>query len=148
MNSMLTNSLSVQVGSRGPVVNSKKSPTSFPIGKKLSAPITLCSYGITELILLDNFKWPFTMVSSKPTASPPTSFSSSTIFADGLPFPKIIVFDIDYTLWSFWSDTHITPPLKAVKNGSKVQDRYRESFEFYEDVPSILTAVCTDLVLA
>jgi magnesium-dependent phosphatase 1 len=58
------------------------------------------------------------------------------------------VFDIDYTIWPFWVDTHLTPPLKAVKNGSKVQDRYRESFEFYEDVPSILTAVCTDLVLA
>ncbi|KAH0554546.1 magnesium-dependent phosphatase 1-like [Cotesia glomerata] len=50
--------------------------------------------------------------------------------------PKLIVFDLDYTLWPFWVDTHVTPPFSR-KNGSVVDARGKK-IKFYEQVPEIL----------
>ena len=77
-----------------------------------------------------------------------------------MDFPKLIVFDLDYTLyflygriltsrWPLWIDTHITPPLKPSPKLNIVLDRYTPSIRwltfrhndkisFYQDVPSIL----------
>ncbi|KAF8874393.1 magnesium-dependent phosphatase-1 [Gymnopilus junonius] len=53
--------------------------------------------------------------------------------------PQLVAFDLDYTLWDLWIDTHVTGPLK--RNGNtinEVLDKFDEPISFYKDVPEIL----------
>ncbi|KAJ7666743.1 magnesium-dependent phosphatase-1 [Mycena polygramma] len=50
--------------------------------------------------------------------------------------PKLIAFDLDYTLWDLWIDTHVTGPLRRSKNA--VVDVHGTPVEFYPDVGDIL----------
>ena len=54
----------------------------------------------------------------------------------------LVVFDLDYTLWPFWVDTHISPPfhLKKVKEtGEKIlEDGYGFEIKLYPEVFQIL----------
>ena len=54
----------------------------------------------------------------------------------------LVVFDLDYTLWPFWVDTHISPPfsIKKVKeNGEKIaEDGYGFEIKLYPEVFQIL----------
>ncbi|CUM65323.1 uncharacterized protein PRCAT00002958001 [Priceomyces carsonii] len=54
-----------------------------------------------------------------------------------IQFPTAVVFDLDYTLWPLWCDTHIAMPLKPVSR-SKVIDSEGMEISFYKDVEHIL----------
>jgi magnesium-dependent phosphatase 1 len=54
--------------------------------------------------------------------------------------PKVIVFDLDYTLWPYYVDCHVAPPIKKETHKKKVTIRDNNDYELfhYEDVPRIL----------
>ncbi|KAI0824373.1 magnesium-dependent phosphatase-1, partial [Trametes gibbosa] len=53
--------------------------------------------------------------------------------------PKLVAFDLDYTLWPLWIDTHADPPLSRVGDTvNEVRDGYGQKISFYRHVPEIL----------
>ncbi|XP_015509446.1 magnesium-dependent phosphatase 1 [Neodiprion pinetum] len=57
--------------------------------------------------------------------------------------PRVIVFDLDYTLWPFWVDTHVTPPFRK-GNGDQVVDALNHKIKYYPEVPEVLKELVKD----
>ncbi|KAL5513924.1 hypothetical protein ACEPAG_2685 [Sanghuangporus baumii] len=54
-------------------------------------------------------------------------------------YPQLVAFDLDYTLWDLWIDTHVDGPLRREGNKTnEVLDRYGQPITFYPEVPSVL----------
>ncbi|TEB25780.1 magnesium-dependent phosphatase-1 [Coprinellus micaceus] len=52
--------------------------------------------------------------------------------------PKLIAFDLDYTLWDLWIDTHVDGPLhRKAQRVNEVLDRNDHPISFYRDVADI-----------
>ncbi|XP_044521148.1 magnesium-dependent phosphatase 1-like [Gracilinanus agilis] len=51
--------------------------------------------------------------------------------------PQLAVFDLDYTLWPFWVDTHVEPPFHKSRDGS-VRDSNEKIVRLYPEVPNVL----------
>ncbi|GCC16982.1 hypothetical protein chiPu_0021464 [Chiloscyllium punctatum] len=57
--------------------------------------------------------------------------------------PKLVVFDLDYTLWPFWVDTHVDPPFRKERNG-KIVDSAGRTINLYAEVTEVLQTLQRD----
>ncbi|XP_072107041.1 magnesium-dependent phosphatase 1 [Mobula birostris] len=60
--------------------------------------------------------------------------------------PSLAVFDLDYTLWPFWVDTHVDPPFKKSRTG-EILDSIGRTIHLYPEVRDVLQSLHQDGIL-
>ncbi|KAG1443133.1 hypothetical protein G6F56_010784 [Rhizopus delemar] len=60
-------------------------------------------------------------------------------------FPKLIVFDLDYTLWSDWIDCTSGPPYKYLRKTNSVTNKQKEELQLFEHTSKIISFIKTSL---
>lgn len=58
-------------------------------------------------------------------------------------YPSAIVFDLDYTLWPWWCDYHISPPVRRLSEQELV-DSSGLSMQLFPDIGSIFEELSTN----
>uniref|UniRef100_A0A1B6LNV1 Magnesium-dependent phosphatase-1 n=1 Tax=Graphocephala atropunctata TaxID=36148 RepID=A0A1B6LNV1_9HEMI len=60
--------------------------------------------------------------------------------------PKLVVFDLDYTLWPYWVDTHIDLPIKKASDGTVV-DRRGVKLKIFAETKKVLETLKENKIL-
>ena len=71
-----------------------------------------------------------------PMASAPAGGAASS--PTPLPYPPLVVFDLDFTLWPLDVDTHVTAPFSTDPATSRVRDATGTACPLYPDVRAAL----------
>eukprot|EP00462_Mataza_sp_D1_P026223 CAMPEP_0175145426 /NCGR_PEP_ID=MMETSP0087-20121206/14757_1 /TAXON_ID=136419 /ORGANISM="Unknown Unknown, Strain D1" /LENGTH=182 /DNA_ID=CAMNT_0016430157 /DNA_START=79 /DNA_END=627 /DNA_ORIENTATION=+ len=67
-----------------------------------------------------------------------------SLFGQAVPgnaVPEMFVFDVDFTLWPLWCDTHVSPPFRLCDKSKQVVDSGNRKIQLYPEVPQILLSL-------
>lgn len=108
----------------------------------IKGQITLCYFFFLNAFLLCAEYFRVESLDSGPNSEYCTIPGAENTMAEEIK-PKLIVFDLDYTLWPFWVDTHVYPPFTLKGNG-KVYDFRGSEVKHYSEVPDVLKQLQND----
>ncbi|XP_046673050.1 magnesium-dependent phosphatase 1-like isoform X2 [Homalodisca vitripennis] len=85
-------------------------------------------------------------MASQRKGSSETAPSDSGFLKQFHHLPKLVVFDLDYTLWPYWVDTHIDLPIRKTSDGT-VCDRRGTKLKIYAETKKVLETLKENKIL-